>query len=348
MILFNAYVRWCALIRPGRIALRIGVMCMLVAACSEPSPSSDSTSVAPALADGIEKPAVNFAYFSTGLLAAEALAAREWNYFAEAGLSAVNAKAMNSSTTAIALLRAGEYDFAYASYPVAFQAIDQRIADLRLVTGLQAVGPGQQVIIARTDRGIKTLADLAGKKIGGSQIGGVNEVQFGEALATVGLGLDDVRFVEVPTPSFILALERGDIDAGFTFGAIRAEIEQNPRPQIAVLFDFTAVPTLDAMPLGAIWTTREFWETHPNTVAAFRQAVQRAGDRLASDMALYVQFASQLAGQDTETFRRAGRPVWQPDPTVEQLKNLADLMLQYGQVDRALDVARISSADGSQ
>jgi ABC-type nitrate/sulfonate/bicarbonate transport system substrate-binding protein len=342
---------------PGRgrqvsLWLAAGLLFAFLVSCSDQGPSDtatlsgrtdNSSAAVDVRQSGLEKPTVEFAYFSTGLLSAEALAAEQWGYFAEAGFSAVTARAMNSSTTAIALLRAGEYDFAYASYAVAFQAIDQRIADLRLVTGLQAVGPGQQVVLARTDRGITTLAGLAGKKIGGSQIGGVNEIQFGEALATVGLSLDDVRFVEVPTPSFILALERGDIDAGFTFGAIRAEIEQNPRPDIAVLFDFTEVPVLDAMPLGAIWTTRAFFESNPRTVAAFREAVQRAGAELAADMDLYVQLASKLAGQDTETFRRAGRPIWQPDPTQEQLQNLANLMLKYGQIDGAIDVARVAS-----
>lgn len=133
----------------------------------------------------------------------------EWQRFAPPGLI-VKPVIVTGAAEISRLLAAGELDFGLMGY---YNTIIEATT-----TGLKAkvicMCSRQGIaLIARADRGIRTVADLRGKKVGVPSPG-VQVLAINTALDKVGLKFDrDVTAVQVPYADQPAVLERGDIDA---------------------------------------------------------------------------------------------------------------------------------------
>ncbi|HWR31279.1 MAG TPA: ABC transporter substrate-binding protein [Negativicutes bacterium] len=144
--------------------------------------------------------------------------ALEKGYFKEQNLD-VEAVSFGSGADMIAPLSAGQLD-AGAGTPSAglYNAI-ARGFDLQIVADKGRVGKNSDyiAILVRKDLSesgaIKTYADLKGKKIAVSNLGGSNAVELGAALQKAGLTLKDVEPVEMSFPNMGIALANKSIDA---------------------------------------------------------------------------------------------------------------------------------------
>ncbi|GAH00088.1 unnamed protein product, partial [marine sediment metagenome] len=85
-------------------------------------------------------------------------------------------------------------------------------------------------LVARKDKGITTIDDLAGKKIGVTRKSGA-EFLFGVFLTFNGLSYKDVELVDLKASEIVEAISNGDIDAGFTWDPytynIKKELGEN-------------------------------------------------------------------------------------------------------------------------
>ncbi len=132
-----------------------------------------------------------------------------WQQFAPPGLT-VKPIIVTSAAEISRLLVAGELDFGLMGYyntviEAATTGIQSKIIGM---CSRQGIG-----LIARSDRGIKTVADLKGKKIAVPPPG-VQVLALTAALDKVGLKLDrDVTAVPLGFADHPAALERGDVDA---------------------------------------------------------------------------------------------------------------------------------------
>ena len=72
-------------------------------------------------------------------------------------------------------------------------------------------------LVARKDKGITTIDDLIGKKIGVTKKSGA-EFSLGIFLIFNGLSLQDVELVDLKPSEIVEAISNGDIDAAFTWG----------------------------------------------------------------------------------------------------------------------------------
>jgi NitT/TauT family transport system substrate-binding protein len=87
-------------------------------------------------------------------------------------------------------------------------------ADLR-VFGTVATAEVKE-LVARKDKGITTIDDLAGKKIGVTKKSG-GEFALGRFLVFNALSYEDVELVDLKPSEIVEAVLNGDIDAGFTW-----------------------------------------------------------------------------------------------------------------------------------
>jgi NitT/TauT family transport system substrate-binding protein len=85
-------------------------------------------------------------------------------YFAALGLEVTFANAP-SGQASLAKLIGGDVDIAYSSYTPFFVAQSQRAADLRFVAEASAAGPNTTVVVTLPNSPIKSVRDLAGKRI---------------------------------------------------------------------------------------------------------------------------------------------------------------------------------------
>lgn len=130
--------------------------------------------------------------------------AHELGYFKKVGLDAQLLKI----TTDVAPLMANHELDAYQATPDQFKPIEQGL-DLKLVDGVH-IGCIQGA--ARPDSGIKTVADLEGKKVAAA-VGSIAQIQISSQMVKLGKDPQKVNWVSYPLPQMETAMNKGEVDA---------------------------------------------------------------------------------------------------------------------------------------
>ena len=148
----------------------------------------------------------------TGSDSALVYIAQEQGFFADNGVN-VTFKEYEAGKLAADALIAGDADISTSSDFV-FVSNVLEMDDLRL---LGTVSQSDLIeLVARKDRGISTLADIKGKKIGVTRKS-AGEFSLGTFLTFNGLSTDDVEVVDLTPSGIVEAISKGEIDAGFTW-----------------------------------------------------------------------------------------------------------------------------------
>ena len=188
------------------------IMCMSLAACgakSEAPAPAPSAAPAETPAEAPAEPAVepvtmNVAYMANwGSLWAVATADAK-GYFAEEGIT-LNLTVFENGPTEIAAMESGAMDVAFIG-PGAHKLCSTGNAEVFL---LQHLGDGDSILGLK---GIKTLEELKGKKIGYAA-GTSSETILTTALASVGLTMDDVDALSMDATALTTAALSGSVDA---------------------------------------------------------------------------------------------------------------------------------------
>jgi NitT/TauT family transport system substrate-binding protein len=134
--------------------------------------------------------------------------AQQQNYFQQNHLNVTIAN-YTSGAAAVVDLLAGKLDIAAtAEFPLVINAMKgEKISALACIGRFEL-----QDLIARKDRGIKSISDLAGKTIG-VPLGTVAQFYLGRFLELNGLSLDEVTTVNVNPANAIDSIVNGTLDA---------------------------------------------------------------------------------------------------------------------------------------
>lgn len=146
---------------------------------------------------------------------APALIAEKKGFYKAEGLN-VALKALGDGPVIQQALAAGELDIAYIGTPPVYQwysrGLESRI--------LAKVNYGQAAVVAKADGPVHSLADLKGHKLAGVKKGSGMDVLLRGYVLKERAGLDpdrDVQIVDMPTGNMNAAMERGIVDAAFTW-----------------------------------------------------------------------------------------------------------------------------------
>lgn len=146
--------------------------------------------------------------------------AQEKGFFAEEGLNVEFYYA--AAADIVKNVAAGNVEFGFpnadAVVAAKAQGIPVKVAHTTYQEGLGA-------IIFGTESGIKTPADLKGKKVAVTSLGSANYFQLQAAMESEGLSIDDVKVELVGTGAILTALTEGQVDA-IVFSKLRT-IELN-------------------------------------------------------------------------------------------------------------------------
>jgi NitT/TauT family transport system substrate-binding protein len=205
--------------------------------------------------------------------------------------AAFKTKVFNAGPSLIEALFAGEIDIGYVGPGPALAAnARSRGQGIRVISGASANGV---VIVARKDSGIRTLADLTGRRVATPQHGNTQDIAARHYLCAT-LGQKDLANV-LPIPNAEQAgmMSRGQIDAAWV-----------PEPWGARLVAETGATIIaeekDLWPdkqfaLGVVVTTPEFLRDHPDVVSKVLAVHHHWTQRLAADpKAVLPQLSSAL------------------------------------------------------
>jgi NitT/TauT family transport system substrate-binding protein len=208
---------------PGRAGVLLGVLAVIIAACSggatatpggvastAPATPGAPATPSPTLAAPVELtvglgyiPSVQFAPF---YLADQA------GYYRDAGLEVTFENKLDPDL--ITLVGQGAIDVGIADGTSVIPAVSQGIP-VRYVFTVYADFPS--IVFAKASSGIRTAADLKGRKVGIPGMFGSSWIQLQALLAGAGLTTDDVDIVPFPKYGQLAALEQGVVDAATGF-----------------------------------------------------------------------------------------------------------------------------------
>lgn len=146
--------------------------------------------------------------------------AQEKGFFAEEGLNVEFYYA--AAADIVKNVAAGNVEFGFPNADAVVAAKAQGIPVKVVHTTYQE---GLGAIIFGTDSGIRTPADLKGKKVAVTSLGSANYFQLQAAMESEGLSIDDVQVEIVGTGAILTALTEGQVDA-IVFSKLRT-IELN-------------------------------------------------------------------------------------------------------------------------
>ncbi len=258
---------------PIRSSAAAAALALVVAACGAggPSPSPVPTtkigpaSIAPSQSpDGSQAvtpltvglgyiPSVQFAQF---YLADQA------GYYRDAGLTVDLQNGRDADL--VTLLGQGAFDIGNSDGTSVIPAVSQGIPIVYVAT---IYGQFPSIVLAKADSGIKTAADLKGKKIGTPGKYGSSWIMLQALLGSANLTTDDVTIVEYPDYGQATALQQGAVDAATGFAnnepiqLRKAGIE----PVVLTVDDIVPLPGP-----GLVTGTRTLTDKH-DALAAFTQ-----------------------------------------------------------------------------
>jgi taurine transport system substrate-binding protein len=196
-------------------------------------------------------------------------AARAEHAFEKATGWTIDWRKFASGTDVIAAMASGDVKVAeLGSSPLAI-ATSQGV-NLQMFMFSYAIGESES-LIARDGSGIKTLADLKGKRVA-VPLGSTSHFSLMGAIAHAGLQPSDVTIMNMKPDQIAAAWTQGTIDAAFIWPPVQTEILKSGKRIIGA--DKTAewgYPTFNA------WVAdTDFAKTHEKELVAFARAMDKA------------------------------------------------------------------------
>lgn len=176
----------------------------------------------------------------------------------------------------VPLLGQGAIDIGSADGTSVIPAVSQGIP---IVYTSTTYGDFPSVVIAKANSGIKTAADLEGKKIGIPGRYGSSWIMLQALLDSADLSPEDVTIVEYPEFNQTAALQQGAVDAATGFANNEPIQLKNAgiEPVVLTVDDIVALPGP-----GLVTGTATLAAKH-DALAAFTKATLDAMDRIAAD-----------------------------------------------------------------
>lgn len=209
----------------------------------------------------------------------------------------VDTRKFSTGTEASAALLSGSLDAGYMGMGPVITMLSRAPGSVRVLSG---AGEAGAVLVARRGTGIRTVADLRGRRVGFPGYGNTQDLALLWELGRVGLtgGRNgDVTTVRIRNADLRTAFQRGALDAALCpepWGSalVAAGLADIVLPADRVLDDGRYPTTV--LVVNASWA-----DDHPEAVAELLDAHRRAVRRAASDPDAVAAAFAEIAGSST-------------------------------------------------
>ncbi len=281
----------------------------------------------------LEKSKIKVAMMSTIDTASFRLA-QDGGYFKAEGLDIEVAEAASGQVSLTKLI-GGEVDIAYASYTPFFIAMSKGTADIKLVADASSAGPKSTMLVTLPTSSVKSVNDLAGKKIGITAPNTISDTLSKSVMKDHGVDFSKVQWVPLPLPNVAGALKNGDIDAGFLTEPF---ITSAAKTAGTIPVVDTATGATQDFPTAGYGALGKFATENPKTVAAFQRAMLKATND-ATDRSKIEPLLVKYAKIDQDTASLTTLLTFQSILDARRIQRVPDLLLQMGAIPAKIDVA---------
>ncbi len=280
-----------------------GVMALSLAACgSTPSstPASTPASEPASASTPASEPAEEFetvdlrvAYMpnmgSNSLLAT----ALNMGYFEEMGLN-VTLTEFQGGPAEIAAMASGDIDISQIGHGAHALCIEGQAKIFHLDCTSLA-----DAVVANTEKGISSIADLKGKTIGVSS-GTSAEIILNLALASAGLTQDDVTLTEMDANGMVTAMVSGGVDACATWSPSTMTIANALGDKALTLATNNDYVDQVTFPTSLV-TTEKFASENHDVLVRFSRALLKAQDYRAANIEEVAKWVAKQCKADEQT-----------------------------------------------
>jgi len=233
----------------------------------------------------------------------------------------------------IASVISGNLDFTYANYTSVFLAA-QKGLPLQLVSG-NDLGVGDQGVFVKKDSPIKSVGQLAGKRVAITGLQDIGAVAVEDLVQEAGGDPSSVHFVELGFGVMQAALARGDVDAIWQVDPFQASAKAAGFRRLGDLFQ----GKLHDAPVAGWVTSKSFAHAHPDLVKGFQEAMAASIKQLNSDPRLFQKLVPTYTQNTAQDVAKAATPSLTSDLDQKALQTQADLMHVYGIFKKSFDVS---------
>lgn len=261
--------------------------------------------------------------------------AQRGGFFEREGLKVEGIDAAKSDAVMTKVI-SGEVDLGLTTYTNVFVA-NSKGQKLQLVADATSASPKSNALLTVPNSSVKTVQDLAGKRIGVSSRLAASGVLTRARLAEHGIDITKVQLLDMPLPNVAAALQAGDIDAGY-----------QPEPMLTQASKTVgAYPVVDVadggtrdFPLTVYTGTEEWVKKNPKTMAAFQRAML-AATLAAADRGKIEPLIVEHTKVPAETAALMTLPTFGSilNMNAQRVQRVPDLLYKLGDIKVKMDAA---------
>ncbi|MEU4536770.1 ABC transporter substrate-binding protein [Streptosporangium sp. NPDC023825] len=306
---------------------------LALSACgSSETPAGPTTA---ANAGGLEKATIKMGALPIPDSAALYIAKKR-GFFKDEGLT-VEIEPVAGGAQAQLGLMGGTFDATQTNYVSAFLAVS-RGQKMKIISDLYQAAPNSFNLMVPKDSGIKTPANLKGKKIAVNSKQNIGTLAVTTVLKTHGLTEKDVEFVEFSFPEMGAQLANKTVDAAWmTEPALTAAQKKIGAQKLAD----TMVDSTADFPIAGVAVTEKFATENPKTVAAFQRAIAKAQQIAATDRKAVEEILPDYTQIDAATAAVITLGAFPTSLDETRLQRVADLMLEQGYLTSPIEAKTI-------
>jgi NitT/TauT family transport system substrate-binding protein len=257
-------------------------------------------------------------------------------FFDQEGIT-VEPKPIQGGAEAVPGVVANELQFAFGNAISLLQA-KQRGIDFRFVTeGVQAGksdADSTNGIMVAKDSDVREASDLEGKTIAVNTLNNLGDVTVKASLEKNGADPSKLKFVEVPFPDMIPALERGSVDAVWITEPFISQAKAAGHRKLLDPF-VELMPRLT--PSGYFGSAR-FLDENPEVEERFQRAMNKSLDYARTHEAEVRALIPTYSQIPKEVAAKMPLPYWTSDLNEDSIRQLGELAKKYQAVKGEPDV----------
>lgn len=264
----------------------------------------------------------------------------EHGEFKAQGLQVTTAP-FQGDTAAVSAVVNGENQFGFTSMPSMISACAKGLP-IKIVapSDTSAGRPADRdpsAIITTPKSGINSAADLTGKKVGIDSLGGISEITVRSAIDRAGGKSAEVKFVELPMPSMVAALEQGQVDAVALAEPFTAQAEAKG---LKVIAHHETEGLGDAV-ISGYFTSAELAQKNPSLIRSFRKAILAANSYANANPKAVQEQIMKMANVSAQVAQATLYDPYQDSPVTQaEINNWKQLMVKYGLLDAHADLSK--------
>ncbi|QXJ22554.1 ABC transporter substrate-binding protein [Actinomadura graeca] len=263
--------------------------------------------------------------------------AQEKGFFREEGLDVEISTDVSNPANAVPAVLSGDLDLITSNSVTFLQAVGKRLP-VTFVSAVSSNSPEYTGTYVKKDSPIRTIKDLAGKKVGLLALGGIQHVAYLKAAKDSGIDPGSVTFVELPIQNTVSALESGKVDAAgliepfITIGGsglrrIASGLDEGLGPQTLVT---------------GMMTSNKFVKANPDAAGGFARAMARAETYCADHPGDVRATLGKVSKTPPAVLAKIGMPTFHKGSDAaslrQQLRRQAQVMVDVGRLKQMPDV----------